>query len=189
MEPKNAMAEPDILGTARKAELFDELLKTFEEFMEDEDVYEILRSMMTDQEIIKSGFHFKHNDAEQQALAVLEQLGGQAEPGIPANTAKLCDLLRIRLPDEAYLEHRSAGVDLLSIGDIDPEDITPDKLAGWKDILNADIVRIFPGAYGVHIEVDNVDPERLSDFVFLASLGKLAEPQEELEDHLEELSL
>ena len=39
------------------------------------------------------------------------------------------------------------------------------------------------------IEVDNVDPERLSDFVFLASLGKLAEPQEELEDHLEELSL
>ena len=61
--------------------------------------------------------------------------------------------------------------------------------AGWKDILNADIVRIFPGAYGVHIEVDNVDPERLSDFVFLASLGKLAEPQEELEDHLEELSL
>ena len=27
----------DILGTARKAELFDELLKTFEEFMEDED--------------------------------------------------------------------------------------------------------------------------------------------------------
>ncbi|WP_457790921.1 hypothetical protein [Anaeromassilibacillus sp. SJQ-5] len=37
MEPKNAMAEPDILGTARKAELFDELLKTFEEFMEDED--------------------------------------------------------------------------------------------------------------------------------------------------------
>ena len=139
MEPKNAMAEPDILGPARKAELFEELLKVFEEFMEDEDVYEILRSMMTDQEIIKSGFPFKHNDAEQQALAVLEQLGGQAEPGIPANTA--------------------------------------------------DIVRIFPGAYGVHIEVDNVDPERLSDFVFLASLGKLAEPQEELEDHLEELSL
>ena len=173
MEPKNAMAEPDILGTARKAELFDELLKTFEEFMEDEDVYEILRSMMT----------------EQQALAVLEQLGGQAEPGIPANTAKLRDLLRIHLPDEAYLEHRSTAVDLLSIGDIDPADITPDKLAGWKDILNADIVRIFPGAYGVHIEVDNVDPERLSDFVFLASLGKLAEPQEELEDHLEELSL
>ena len=189
MEPKNAMAEPDILGPARKAELFEELLKVFEEFMEDEDVYEILRSMMTDQEIIKSGFHFKHNDAEQQALAVLEQLGGQAEPGIPANTAKLRDLLAIRLPDEAYLEHRSAGVDLLSIGDIDTEDITPDKLAGWKDILNADIVRIFPGAYGVHIEVDNVDPERLSDFVVLASLSKLAEPQEELEDHLEELSL
>ena len=118
MEPKNAMAEPDILGTARKAELFDELLKTFEEFMEDEDVYEILRSMMTDQEIIKSGFPFKHNDAEQQALAVLEQLGGQAEPGIPANTAKLRDLLRIHLPDEAYLEHRSTAVDLLSIGDI-----------------------------------------------------------------------
>lgn len=110
MEPKNAMAEPDILGTARKAELFDELLKTFEEFMEDEDVYEILRSMMTDQEIIKSGFPFKHNDAEQQALAVLEQLGGQAEPGIPANTAKLRDLLRIHLPDEAYLEHRSTAV-------------------------------------------------------------------------------
>ena len=99
MEPKNAMAEPDILGPARKAELFEELLKVFEEFMEDEDVYEILRSMMTDQEIIKSGFPFKHNDAEQQALAVLEQLGGQAEPGIPANTAKLRDLLRIHLEE------------------------------------------------------------------------------------------
>lgn len=178
-EIQNSITEQDVLGPARKAELFDELLKTYEGLLDDDSTYKIFRGIMTEQEIIKSGFQFEQNEAEPEVRLILDQLGGQAGIGIPSHPSKLRDLLSIQLPCATYLDHCSAAMDLISIGGLDPEDITSNKLSGWGDVLDADILQIYPGAYGVHIKVDNVDPDRLSDFAYRASMDDLAEPQED----------
>lgn len=178
-ETQNAMTEQAVLGPVRKAELFDELLKSYEGLLDDDSTYEISRGIMTEQEIIESGFQFITNHADSEVHFVLDQLGGQAGTGVPAQPSKLRDLLAIQLPCGTYLDHCSTAMDLISIGGLDPEDITLGQLSGWEDVLDADIVQIYPGAYGVHIEVDNVDPDRLSEFVCRASMDDLAEPQQD----------
>ena len=176
------MTPPPVLGPARKAELFDKLLASYEGLLDDDGVYEILRGVMTEEEIKASGFQFEHQDGLERTREVLDLLGGSDPhcPDRPRWPCKLRDVIHAPLPTNAYLDHQAGYADTMPIGGLDPNDLTPEQLAGWEDVLEADVVRVFPGAYGIHIEVDNVDAARLADFAFRACLGKLAEEQEEV---------
>lgn len=180
-EKREVMAQPVMLGPARKAELFDKLLSFFEGLLEDDGTYEILRGIMTEKELIASGFQFEHRNEQKEAREVLELLGGPDPhaPDKPIRPCKLRDLIHKPLPCSTYLDHASGYADLMPIGGLVQNDLTPELLAGWEDVLEADVIRVFPGAYGVHIEMDNVEGVRLADFSFRACLGKLAEGQEE----------
>lgn len=180
-EAREVMTRPATLGPARKAELFDKLLSSYEGFLEDDGVYEILRGFMTEEEIQASGFRFEQQDGLERTREVLDLLGGPDPHSLnrPRRPCKLRDVIRVPLPASTYLDHQAGYANTMPIGALDQNDLTPEQLAGWEDVLEADVVRVFHGAYGVHIEVANVDVDRLADFSFRACLGKLAEVRKE----------
>ncbi|MEA4912553.1 MAG: hypothetical protein VB092_08110 [Oscillospiraceae bacterium] len=176
--------EPTILNTERKAEIFDELVRVFEEFYEDMDTYMLLRQLMSEQEIVASGVKFKYNerhDSKQEAADLREQLGGPADSDALPYPCKFKRFLKLPIRGPTFVEHSSNEMLPYHFGGIEPKSITPDKLTGWEDVLNADIVRVFAGAYGTHIEVDNVTPERLNDFCEAADFDELAKARTQYE--------
>lgn len=84
-------------------------------------------------------------------------------------------MIQFPLPDNTYLEHDINDMGFMPVSHLSGADLTPEMREEWADVLKADVRRIFPGAYGTHIEVGNVDPERLSDFSFAISTGQAQE--------------
>lgn len=80
--------------------------------------------------------------------------------------------------DSTYLDHGFIDMGFLPIGGLCDADLTPEERENWSDVLDADVRRVFPGAYGIHIEVEDVEPERMSDFSSAVSVGQISKQQQ-----------
>ena len=79
---------------------------------------------------------------------------------------KLQDLMRIPLED-IHLVHSDEDIELATIVELKSDTLTEAGREEWADVLNAGVVRIFDGVYGVQVECGGVDPQRLSGFSFM----------------------
>jgi hypothetical protein len=81
----------------------------------------------------------------------------------PALGMKLKDLISISLQD-IHLVHSDEDIELATVCELKSDTLTIEGRKEWADVLNADVVRIFNGVYGVQLECSGVNPQRLSDF-------------------------
>lgn len=79
---------------------------------------------------------------------------------------KLKDLLSMRFED-VHIVHKDEEHNLATIVELDKNTLTEQGKEAWSDILNASVHRIYDGDYGVQIEVDGVDAERLFEFSYM----------------------
>jgi len=79
---------------------------------------------------------------------------------------KLKDLLRIPLQD-IHLVHSDEDIEFATIEELKSDTLTEAGREEWADVLNASVVRIFDGIYGVQVECCGVDPQRISSFSFM----------------------
>lgn len=167
----------------RKAELFDRLINGINGRFPDDELYTLLRDTcrMNDSEIRESGIRFSHGEINRE-ISSLEILAGADVflGGKVSKPLKLKDLLNDPLPKDTYLVHSQYDVGFLPVGRLSIEDLSPESQAKWPDVLDAEVFRVFPGAYGMHIEVDGVEPERLADFSYNAAPYQSREPRMEL---------
>ena len=81
----------------------------------------------------------------------------------------LGDLLQSVTLDSVHLTHDTEDIDLATIEDFGKDTLTDEGKAAWKDVLNAEVKRIYEGAYGLQIECGNIDAHRLTDFSYMLS--------------------
>lgn len=76
---------------------------------------------------------------------------------------KLCELLRIPLAD-VHLVHKEVEIDPATIVELSENTLTDAGKQAWTDVLDAEVCRIYAGAYGLQVELVGVKPYRLQDF-------------------------
>ena len=81
----------------------------------------------------------------------------------------LDDLLQSLKLDSVHLMHDEEDIDFATVEDFDKNTLTDEGKAAWKDVLNAEVKRIYEGAYGLQIECGNIDAQRLTDFSYMLS--------------------
>ena len=77
--------------------------------------------------------------------------------------ATLNDLLRTRWED-IHLMHKDVEVEPCTIVELDSGTLTAAGQEAWADVLNAEVVKIYTGYYGLQLELDKVKPRRLEEF-------------------------
>lgn len=90
--------------------------------------------------------------------AELEQL-----PEAPSPVNRLKDLLYLRWED-IHLLHKDVEVQPATIVELDENTLTDDGKAAWADVLDAEVVKVYNGYYGLQMELDKVKPSRLEEF-------------------------
>lgn len=83
--------------------------------------------------------------------------------GIPDNVLRLKELIRIPI-ENFHLVHHEIDIEPVTIVYLDSEMLTDAEKTEWGDVLNARVMRVFHGIYGIQIECDGVSPQRLNDF-------------------------
>ncbi|MEG0825499.1 MAG: hypothetical protein RSG86_07115 [Oscillospiraceae bacterium] len=76
---------------------------------------------------------------------------------------QLSDLLRTRWED-IHLMHKDVEVEPHTIVELDEHTLTDAGKQAWADVLNAEVVKIYNGYYGLQLELDKVKPRRLEEF-------------------------
>lgn len=82
---------------------------------------------------------------------------------IPPPAMQLKDFLRTRWED-IHLMHKDVEVEPCTIVELDEHTLTDAGQEAWADILNAEVVKIYNGYYGLQLELDKVKPRRLEEF-------------------------
>ena len=83
-----------------------------------------------------------------------------------APSMKLKNLITVSLED-IHLVHSDEDIELATICELKNETLTSAGKEEWADVLNADVHRIFTGMYGLQIELNGIDPQRLTDFSYM----------------------
>ena len=98
------------------------------------------------------------------------QYGGhreEAEPEqLPESTApvsRLKDLLHLHWED-IHLLHKDVEVQPATIVELDEHTLTNAGKEAWADVLDAEVVKVYNGYYGLQMELDKVKPSRLEEF-------------------------
>lgn len=98
------------------------------------------------------------------------QYGGHPEeaepeqlPEVPSPVSRLKDLLHLRWED-IHLLHKDVEVQPATIVELDEHTLTNAGKEAWTDILDAEVVKIYNGYYGLQMELDKVKPSRLEEF-------------------------
>jgi len=98
------------------------------------------------------------------------QYGGhpeEAEPEqlseAPSPVSRLKDLLHLHWED-IHLLHKDVEVQPATIVELDEHTLTDAGKVAWADILDAEVVKIYNGYYGLQIELDKVKPFRMEEF-------------------------
>ncbi len=98
------------------------------------------------------------------------QYGGhpeEAEPEqlreAPSPVSRLKDLLHLHWED-IHLLHKDVEVQPATIVELDEHTLTNAGKEAWADVLNAEVVKIYNGYYGLQVELDKVKPSRLEEF-------------------------
>ena len=76
---------------------------------------------------------------------------------------KLCELLRIPLAD-VHLVHKEVNINPATIVELSENTLTDAGKQAWTDVLDAEVCRIYAGAYGLQVELTGVESYRLQDF-------------------------
>lgn len=69
-----------------------------------------------------------------------------------------CNLEDVHIVD-ADVDH-----ELATVVELNQDTLTEEGKAEWADVLNAKVLRIFDGCYGIHIEVTGCEASRVQDF-------------------------
>lgn len=83
--------------------------------------------------------------------------------GVPDNVFRLLDLIRVPFENLHLVHHK---VDMLpsTIVYLSADTLTEEGKQDWGDVLNAQVLRVFHGIYGIQAECTGVDPKRLANF-------------------------
>lgn len=82
---------------------------------------------------------------------------------IPADVFRLKDLIRVPIED-FHLVHHEVDMEPATIVYLASDTLTDEGKQEWGDVLNAQVLRVFHGIYGIQAECAGVDPQRLTDF-------------------------
>lgn len=98
------------------------------------------------------------------------QYGGHPEesepeqlPEEPSTVSKLKDILHTRWED-IHLLHKDVEIQPATIVELDEHTLTDAGKAAWADVLDAEVVKVYNGYYGLQMELDKVKPSRLEAF-------------------------
>lgn len=83
--------------------------------------------------------------------------------GIPDNVFRLKDLIRVPI-ENLHLVHEKVDIVPATIVYLASDTLTDEGKQEWGDILNAQVLRVFHGIYGIQAECTGVAPKRLADF-------------------------
>lgn len=86
----------------------------------------------------------------------------QAEPPI-SHSSKLKDLLHTQWED-IHLVHKEVKINPCTIVELQDDTLTEAGKEAWSDVLNAEVLRVYTGVYGLQMELGNVKSSRLEDF-------------------------
>ena len=75
---------------------------------------------------------------------------------------KLRDLLKLGIPQDAYLVHETVDVGFISTNHL--EMLTDKCKQDYETLLNAPIAKIQDGAYGAEIVLTDIEPQIMMDF-------------------------
>jgi hypothetical protein len=87
-------------------------------------------------------------------------------PNISALTSpvsRLKDLLYLHWED-IHLLHKDVEVQPATIVELDEHTLTDAGKEAWADVLDAEVVKVYNGYYGLQMELDKVKPSRLEAF-------------------------
>lgn len=140
------------LSGEKKAALFHELILTLDEFLESENLYEILHGLgMPDNEIRARGY--VPDTAMMAAGAVIT---------LPEDTdIRVWDVLKRELSDDLFLVHAQDGLPV-SLEHL--QDLTRAERRRFSDLMNARVLGTRTGEHGTEIVIDGVKSERLETF-------------------------
>ena len=98
------------------------------------------------------------------------QYGGHPEeaepeqlPEAPSPVSRLKDLLHLHWED-IHLLHKDVEIQPATIVELDEHTLTDAGKAAWADVLDAEVVKVYNGYYGLQMELDKVKPRRLEEF-------------------------
>ncbi len=98
------------------------------------------------------------------------QYGGQTEetepeqlPELPSPVSRLKDLLHLHWED-IHLLHKDVEVQPATIVELDEHTLTDAGREAWADVMDAEVVKVYNGYYGLQMELDKVKPSRLEEF-------------------------
>lgn len=83
--------------------------------------------------------------------------------GLIAPVSRLKDLLRTRW-ENLHLLHKDVEVQPATIVELDEHTLTDAGKEAWTDVLDAEVVKVYTGYYGLQMELDKVKPSRLEEF-------------------------
>ena len=98
------------------------------------------------------------------------QYGGHPEEAEPEHlpeesspVSRLKNLLHLHWED-IHLLHKDVEVQPATIVELDEHTLTNAGKEAWADVLDAEVVKIYNGYYGLQMELDKVKPSRLEEF-------------------------
>ena len=83
--------------------------------------------------------------------------------GLITPVSRLKDLLHLHWED-IHLLHKDVEVQPATIVELDEHTLTDAGKEAWADILDAEVVKVYNGYYGLQMELDKVKPSRLEEF-------------------------
>lgn len=91
-----------------------------------------------------------------------ERISGQPEPQtVPV--IRLRDMLHTKWED-IHLVHNEIENEPSTIVELDESTLTEAGKEAWADVLNADVLRVYTGLYGLQMELGGVKASRLDAF-------------------------
>ena len=84
-------------------------------------------------------------------------------PSLITPVSRLKDLLHLHWED-IHLLHKDVEVQPATIVELDEHTLTDAGKADWADVLDAEVVKVYNGYYGLQMELDKVKPRRLEEF-------------------------
>lgn len=98
------------------------------------------------------------------------QYGGHSEETEPellpeetSTVSQLKDLLHLHWED-IHLMHKDVEVQPATIVELNEHTLTAAGKEVWADVLEAEVVKVYNGYYGLQMELDKVKPSRLEEF-------------------------
>ena len=98
------------------------------------------------------------------------QYGGHPEeaepeqlPEAPSPVSRLKDLLHLHWED-IHLLHKVVEIQPATIVELNEHTLTNAGKEAWADVLDAEVVKVYNGYYGLQMELDKVKPRRLEEF-------------------------